>query len=207
MVSFFFFQAEDGIRYGHVTGVQTCALPIFRNTCSADWISRRTCSRTTGSSSESASSSRRTGAVPADSLTGSISASHRLVHEVMQPVRARVADVHRGALADQRGHVAQAVQSADADVRVDDEDRGDGSGEELPDLRLGTEGRAFGDRDLTRRSRLLEGLPQFFDLRPQQLVGFPALEARAADRGRVLHLELLEEGLEQEIVVALLEPL
>src|SRR5690625_848683 len=25
----FFFQAEDGIRGGHVTGVQTCALPIF----------------------------------------------------------------------------------------------------------------------------------------------------------------------------------
>src|SRR5580765_8508432 len=25
---FFFFQAEDGIRYGRVTGVQTCALPI-----------------------------------------------------------------------------------------------------------------------------------------------------------------------------------
>src|SRR5690606_40770956 len=25
----FFFQAEDGIRYFHVTGVQTCALPIF----------------------------------------------------------------------------------------------------------------------------------------------------------------------------------
>src|SRR5439155_9120323 len=24
----FFFQAEDGIRDGHVTGVQTCALPI-----------------------------------------------------------------------------------------------------------------------------------------------------------------------------------
>src|SRR5215510_4512738 len=24
----FFFQAEDGIRLGHVTGVQTCALPI-----------------------------------------------------------------------------------------------------------------------------------------------------------------------------------
>src|SRR6267142_4590310 len=24
----FFFQAEDGIRYCHVTGVQTCALPI-----------------------------------------------------------------------------------------------------------------------------------------------------------------------------------
>src|SRR5207253_4108214 len=25
----FFFLAEDGIRDGHVTGVQTCALPIF----------------------------------------------------------------------------------------------------------------------------------------------------------------------------------
>src|SRR6266508_5698868 len=25
---FFFFQAEDGIRDGHVTGVQTCAVPI-----------------------------------------------------------------------------------------------------------------------------------------------------------------------------------
>src|SRR5690625_7971507 len=28
MWSYFFFQAEDGIRDGHVTGVQTCALPI-----------------------------------------------------------------------------------------------------------------------------------------------------------------------------------
>src|SRR5690606_41057158 len=27
-----FFQAEDGIRDFHVTGVQTCALPIFKNT-------------------------------------------------------------------------------------------------------------------------------------------------------------------------------
>src|SRR5207253_3313291 len=26
----FFFPAEDGIRGGHVTGVQTCALPIYR---------------------------------------------------------------------------------------------------------------------------------------------------------------------------------
>src|SRR6266487_4327559 len=30
---FFFFQAEDGIRDGRVTGVQTCALPISRRTC------------------------------------------------------------------------------------------------------------------------------------------------------------------------------
>src|SRR5690625_7993713 len=28
IIAFFFFQAEDGIRDGHVTGVQTCALPI-----------------------------------------------------------------------------------------------------------------------------------------------------------------------------------
>src|SRR5690606_39822363 len=27
--AFFFFQAEDGIRDFHVTGVQTCALPIY----------------------------------------------------------------------------------------------------------------------------------------------------------------------------------
>src|SRR6266496_5847256 len=29
MIFFFFFQAEDGIRDLYVTGVQTCALPIF----------------------------------------------------------------------------------------------------------------------------------------------------------------------------------
>src|SRR5713226_10165972 len=29
LVLFFFFQAEDGIRDGRVTGVQTCALPIW----------------------------------------------------------------------------------------------------------------------------------------------------------------------------------
>src|SRR5690625_7195353 len=29
MLCTFFFQAEDGIRDGHVTGVQTCALPIW----------------------------------------------------------------------------------------------------------------------------------------------------------------------------------
>src|SRR5690606_40628702 len=32
---FFFFQAEDGIRDFHVTGVQTCALPIFSRT---EWV-------------------------------------------------------------------------------------------------------------------------------------------------------------------------
>src|SRR5690606_11980727 len=29
VVVFYFFQAEGGIRYFHVTGVQTCALPIY----------------------------------------------------------------------------------------------------------------------------------------------------------------------------------
>src|SRR5690625_8035432 len=29
LIFFFFFLAEDGIRDGHVTGVQTCALPIY----------------------------------------------------------------------------------------------------------------------------------------------------------------------------------
>ena len=32
LIFFFFFQAEDGIRDVAVTGVQTCALPIFKNT-------------------------------------------------------------------------------------------------------------------------------------------------------------------------------
>src|SRR5207247_4825722 len=31
VVGIFFFQAEDGIRDPLVTGVQTCALPIYRN--------------------------------------------------------------------------------------------------------------------------------------------------------------------------------
>src|SRR5690606_40052952 len=31
LLFFFFFQAEDGIRDFHVTGVQTCALPIWRS--------------------------------------------------------------------------------------------------------------------------------------------------------------------------------
>src|SRR5690348_17712128 len=34
-VVFFFFQAEDGIRDGRVTGVQTCALPISSKSMSS----------------------------------------------------------------------------------------------------------------------------------------------------------------------------
>src|SRR6266511_6082922 len=36
MFLFFFFQAEDGIRDFHVTGVQTCALPILERPITGD---------------------------------------------------------------------------------------------------------------------------------------------------------------------------
>src|SRR5690606_40153490 len=39
---FFFFQAEDGIRDFHVTGVQTCALPILRRTAREGEMAERT---------------------------------------------------------------------------------------------------------------------------------------------------------------------
>src|SRR5256884_8152174 len=40
MAIFFFFQAEDGIRDVAVTGVQTCALPIFLTHSFITWASR-----------------------------------------------------------------------------------------------------------------------------------------------------------------------
>src|SRR5690606_41400771 len=53
LVRSFFFQAEDGIRDFHVTGVQTCALPISAAAaanaptvrCSSSWPSSTTASR------------------------------------------------------------------------------------------------------------------------------------------------------------------
>src|SRR5437870_13544366 len=45
-IFFFFFQAEDGIRDGHVTGVQTCALPIFQWPAAICWSA--TASRAAG---------------------------------------------------------------------------------------------------------------------------------------------------------------
>src|SRR5690606_40732965 len=42
MLSLFFFQAEDGIRDFHVTGVQTCALPIFPSAPPHERCSRMT---------------------------------------------------------------------------------------------------------------------------------------------------------------------
>src|SRR6266540_4624565 len=44
---FFFFQAEDGIRDRDVTGVQTCALPIFCGRCT--WTRTRGCMRSSDS--------------------------------------------------------------------------------------------------------------------------------------------------------------
>src|SRR5215204_5803407 len=44
IIVFFFFQAEDGIRDHCVTGVQTCALPIFSSA-----LGRRVSKSTTGS--------------------------------------------------------------------------------------------------------------------------------------------------------------
>src|SRR2546422_6101631 len=48
---FFFFQAEDGIRDVAVTGVQTCALPIFAGACI--WVFRSVRVEPIGSSADS----------------------------------------------------------------------------------------------------------------------------------------------------------
>src|SRR5690348_1775307 len=37
-MDYFFFQAEDGIRDGRVTGVQTCALPIWEGLGGTRWV-------------------------------------------------------------------------------------------------------------------------------------------------------------------------
>src|SRR6267143_5298304 len=54
----FFFQAEDGIRDGTVTGVQTCALPIWpprrRSAAARPWSRRRRPGRQTLRASRSA---------------------------------------------------------------------------------------------------------------------------------------------------------
>src|SRR5204862_763253 len=46
--SVFFFQAEDGIRDLYVTGVQTCALPIWSSTSPQPWSVVRTLSSSGG---------------------------------------------------------------------------------------------------------------------------------------------------------------
>src|SRR5690625_7889611 len=73
----FFFQAEDGIRDGHVTGVQTCALPI--------WGSRRGSTCRAAASSTCASSPSRTGRRNRSASTWTCSAARQL--EVAQRLR------------------------------------------------------------------------------------------------------------------------
>src|SRR5437763_12025287 len=65
MYSFFFFQAEDGIRDTSVTGVQTCALPISctgagttRWAVAADALDRRSVSDRLGSDHWAAAAQR-----------------------------------------------------------------------------------------------------------------------------------------------------
>src|SRR5690606_40962277 len=67
VVSIFFFQAEDGIRDFHVTGVQTCALPICTTVGPA-----AVATPGAGVNSRIVPSARsRTRYVPADSVSGS----------------------------------------------------------------------------------------------------------------------------------------
>src|SRR2546430_8694250 len=58
---FFFFQAEDGIRDLTVTGVQTCALPIWRNGAAGGAASSRSSDRTCRSRSTRSTASKRGG--------------------------------------------------------------------------------------------------------------------------------------------------
>src|SRR5256885_5192527 len=87
--SFFFFQAEDGIRDYKVTGVQTCALPIS--------CSRRPCKK-----KSKARTPPRTGRLVARHLSGQLPAglsvgpvqSGRLVSTKPREGSIRLADTH-----------------------------------------------------------------------------------------------------------------
>src|SRR6266536_6174041 len=86
---FFFFQAEDGIRDPLVTGVQTCALPIFLAPTHWSWRSLWCCNRRNSADSYRTGHARRTacldrsggvsgrpgGSFQASRLRGSISAT------------------------------------------------------------------------------------------------------------------------------------
>src|SRR5690606_40101511 len=72
---FFFFQAEDGIRDFHVTGVQTCALPISLAGCNRD--ANDTADRdttpatdTTGATGDMPPATTDTSAMDTDATTG-----------------------------------------------------------------------------------------------------------------------------------------
>src|SRR5205807_4472024 len=65
LLMFFFFQAEDGIRDYKVTGVQTCALPIWRPRPTLNWRrGSRNGSRRDGRRERQVTIERRTPSVP-----------------------------------------------------------------------------------------------------------------------------------------------
>src|SRR6266481_7597149 len=82
MIFFFFFQAEDGIRDGTVTGVQTCALPISREAVArTTWSAAgaRSCGAGGGRGPPTRSAPRTSGRVV---LYGTSPRDHRLAHVV-----------------------------------------------------------------------------------------------------------------------------
>src|SRR5256886_8855367 len=97
-VYFFFFQAEDGIRDLTVTGVQTCALPIFR--CAAPGLSKNwsashgaTTTRTTVSTMLARPASRRL-ACSAPRAAGSSSSARSEERRVGKECRSRWSPYH-----------------------------------------------------------------------------------------------------------------
>src|SRR2546427_5371042 len=79
LVFFFFFQAEDGIRDLTVTGVQTCALPIWLVTCISTCTSGQRC-RNWGMSSPSTVWARVTGQLTRMVPRGSVCTSRSEEH-------------------------------------------------------------------------------------------------------------------------------
>src|SRR5690606_40087042 len=72
----FFFQAEDGIRDFHVTGVQTCALPICPSSSASSCI--RCTSATTSSCGRTRTGSRCSACPPARAKIGRASCRERV---------------------------------------------------------------------------------------------------------------------------------
>src|SRR2546422_11384072 len=88
---FFFFQAEDGIRDVAVTGVQTCALPIYRSSRSVDPISLK-CSWASAPRACAIYSNKERKTLPASSLS---MRSMRLDGIVVQVLAAATMNVSR----------------------------------------------------------------------------------------------------------------
>src|SRR5690625_7536853 len=86
----FFFQAEDGIRYGHVTGVQTCALPISASLSGVVVVAAPVC----GTRSVSAGRPGSAGAACSDGEIGRASGRERVVgREVCVAVCCKYSDL------------------------------------------------------------------------------------------------------------------